>query len=309
MNSVIRHIEYLISRTDCVIIPGLGAILARNVSAWFDAEQMVMHAPRRVFSFNPSLIHSDGTLCCSIARAQGIQYDAAAEIVDTEVEAMRRQLRIQGEVSLGRIGTLSFNSETQTIDFLPFEADTLSVATAWLPTLDLTPQKAEEQAEVETPVLRPISRFAQFVRIAASIAVLIAICFIASTPISIDEAALASLSPEIKQTPVESLLPSQPEVTPQITVYTSHPEGIAMDIDQAPGLSTPTKNFCLVVGSFLSQQEAEKFIAANKGQGLGIFETQGRYRVYSGAYDTEIEAYQALRTQKQGAWVCRMDKQ
>lgn len=75
MNTIVRHIEYLASRRDCVVIPTVGALLARYESARYDAAAHRMIALARAYSFNASIEHNDGELVWSVARSQRIDYE------------------------------------------------------------------------------------------------------------------------------------------------------------------------------------------------------------------------------------------
>lgn len=106
MNNLTTHIEYLLSSVDCVVIPGLGAVLAQSVSARYDSSVGVFLPPRRVYSFNCGLSDSDGLLISSVARAERVGYEAASRMVAEEVRSMRSALDAEGRLRLGRIGSL-----------------------------------------------------------------------------------------------------------------------------------------------------------------------------------------------------------
>ncbi len=94
MNQIVRHIEYLLRSGDgCVVIPGVGAVLSRRVSACFDASTGRFMPPAVEYSFNGALSRSDGALASSVARSRGIAYEQAARIVDEAASDMRRALR------------------------------------------------------------------------------------------------------------------------------------------------------------------------------------------------------------------------
>ncbi len=108
MNQIVRHIEYLLRSGDgCVVIPGVGAVLSRRVSACFDASTGRFMPPAVEYSFNGALSRSDGALASSVARSRGITYEQAARIVDEAASDMRRALREGSSVMLGRIGSLA----------------------------------------------------------------------------------------------------------------------------------------------------------------------------------------------------------
>jgi hypothetical protein len=62
MYSITRHIEYLVSRHDCVVVPGWGAFIAQYEPARIDAESGLIVPPSRAISFNQSVMHNDGLL-------------------------------------------------------------------------------------------------------------------------------------------------------------------------------------------------------------------------------------------------------
>lgn len=307
MKIIERHIEYLLSRNDCVIIPGLGAILARNESARISLDSHTITPPRRVFTFNSALTHSDGALACSISRAENISYDAAASKVEANVAEMNSALKTTGSLQLGRIGKLTFDRELKTLQFFPSTFDYCC-----LPTVSIVPEQETEQTEIAT-VVAHVSPWARFARIAASIAVLIAICFVASTPISVKDAAFASLSPEIKHTPISEFMPAEAEPVPSITITTSNPgRGIIDTSAQVlpESIVNAGNRYLVVIGSFASAGEAEKFIKANNMPAARYVEQSGRFRVYSASFSSEMDAYQHISgadySATGGAWVCRI---
>lgn len=307
MKTIERHIEYLLSRNDCVIIPGLGAILARNESARIVIANHTITPPRRVFTFNSALSHSDGAIACSISRAENISYDAAASKVRAKTGAMNSVLKSTGSLQLGRIGTLTFDTEQKTIQFHPADFDIYN-----LPTVHLDEQAREEKHEAAA-VASHSSAWARMTRVAASIAVLIGICFVASTPISVNDAALASLSPEIKHTPVSEFLPAEAEPVPSIAITTSNPRRGVIDINSMvmpESIVSAGNRFLVVIGSFASANDAEKFINANKMSSARYVEQSGRFRVYSTSFANEADAYRHIAATDYsatgGAWVCKI---
>lgn len=107
MISIIEHIEYLVLRHDCVVVPGLGALIA-PYSASIDSELECIFPPRRSITFNAELVHNDGLLVSSVARRHRLTYDQAAQIVTDCVNAMHYQLQQEGETGLGHLGYCLF---------------------------------------------------------------------------------------------------------------------------------------------------------------------------------------------------------
>ncbi len=105
------HIEYLLTRHDCVIVPGLGAFIATEQEAYIDFERGIIRPRRREISFNSSVVTDDGLLSHSIARREGMAYEDARRLLLHLAERMAADLEEEGEVSLGMVGRLLKDSE------------------------------------------------------------------------------------------------------------------------------------------------------------------------------------------------------
>lgn len=335
VNVVIRHIEYLMSRRDFVVIPGWGAILARYVPARIDEDRGVVVPPCRMFTFNGDLTHNDGALISSVARADGISYEAASAVVAKDVDAMRHQLYAHGEVSLGRIGVFSYDASDGSVDFAPYDTDRISVMSAWLPVVEAVPVMTEARSRAEreiakSAVMSPIMRF---LRVAASVAVLIVLGFVLSTPVSVDNVSYASLSlPEVRKADHRAFIPRPGMKTAPVTVIRSTQEDLYMVVDTAsrrhyqearrgrrmiPSGQAAAElriddadRYCVVVASLATLEEAEAFVAKEHDSNLGILDKDGRYRVYAATGASASQAYAAagsaaIASRYPGAWVCR----
>ena len=314
VNKILRHIEYIASRRDCVIIPGLGAVLASMRSSRYDAESEMLIPPSRVFSFNSELRDSDGMLTASVARAEQVSYAQASRIVKEDVEAMCAQLRAYGDVPLGKLGVLHYHSEENTVTFTPFAADRLSPATAWLcpiHTREVMAEARNKQQEAAKPV--HFSPMRRAMRVAASLAVLIGLGLVLSTPMSVpDEVTYASFAPEIEQVAPETppMQYNVPEACPLMMVK-SHDTDLYIDVN--PDIVTsepalPEGAYCVVISSHATLSEAKRYIARYESRSMQVLEKDGRYRVYAATGATPAEAQRAcaaLSDDFPNAWVCR----
>ncbi len=112
------HIEYLLTRHDCVIVPGFGAFIATESEAQFDAENGIIRPRKREISFNSSVVTDDGLLSHSIARREHLSYEEAHRFMTALISKMSNDLRNEGEVSLGMVGRLVMDAEGF-INFVP----------------------------------------------------------------------------------------------------------------------------------------------------------------------------------------------
>ncbi|MDE6077369.1 MAG: hypothetical protein K2G29_06510, partial [Muribaculaceae bacterium] len=68
MNVLFRHIEFLLTRHDCVIVPGLGAFIVTSAPAVIDRASRRVSPPSRSVLFNQAVTLDDGRLANSYAR-------------------------------------------------------------------------------------------------------------------------------------------------------------------------------------------------------------------------------------------------
>ncbi|MGM9844721.1 MAG: SPOR domain-containing protein [Muribaculaceae bacterium] len=340
MNELILHIELLLMSRDCVVVPGLGAVLAHGLPARYDEVSYRFIAPSRSFTFNPEINHNDGALASSIARSKGITYEDALDYVATQVAALKHHLAADGELALGRVGSL--HRHDGLLEFRPGDAAALlSPSTLWLPSLSVMPC---EMRNVHTDVaddapLMPISRAAllrkrvyRIAKTAAAIAVIVGIGIVMSTPLKVDNAQYAGIaygesitshSPE----PEDVLLPVPGSQESELRIVLSRHDDAVTIVDtaahnayrrnvlarkhHAAAVADLGKGrYCLVIASCASHDEARRFIQRNNHLPLGILAKDGRYRVYAASADSYAEAQQAanapvIAARYPDAWVCR----
>ena len=196
MNQIGRHIEFLIRYNDCVIVPGFGAFISQHQSAILGGDGLLLPPTRRL-GFNPSLIHDDGLLASSIVRKNGVSYDVAKKQIAREVDAMRHQLNVQGEIALSNIGLFRKNEEGVMV-FEPFIKSSAMYGYSNLPTINIRPIKSNSESKNTNETQRkdtiylPIRR--SWTRVAASIAIILGLGLVLSTPIVKEDSYQASLS-------------------------------------------------------------------------------------------------------------------
>ncbi len=105
MLEIIRHIEYLITEYDCVLIPGLGGFVLQDSPAHISTDGKYWYAPSRTIVFNPTLSHNDGVLASSIMKARHIDYHQALLLIERDTNTLRALLRNIGDcVTFGELG-------------------------------------------------------------------------------------------------------------------------------------------------------------------------------------------------------------
>ncbi len=322
-----EHIYYLICHHDCVVVPGWGAFVAQYRSAYIDSATGVIFPPSRLLGFNPAITHNDGMLASSVARRGGITYDAAVTIVAGEVNALRHQFAMDGEVAIPKLGVFR-KGEEDVMLFDPFAGTETSSEFLGLTTLDIkTLAEKERQSnismvedETESPknvIYLPISR--NIFKIAASIMLLIGIGLVLSTPVIVDDAVYqASISTPVVTAPQPVKLKST-EGLELFVAMPSHDDGVAIvdtteisTVNVVPVVAeiNSAHKYCLVIASLASRELADKYISASGDDSLRLLEQDGKFRVYiaTGATFSQATALMhddAFASKYPDAWVCR----
>ena len=265
MFSIIEHIEYLITRHDCVVVPGWGAFIANYSASHYDAEAGVMMRPRRSISFNASVNHNDGLLAQSMVRREGMDYNEAMKFIADSVTTFRQQLAMDCEVSMGRVGYFRRN-EGRFIEFVPFYHDNGTDQFFGLDDLEIKGVEALERdaalADDTATVVVPERRnlfIRKATRIAASVAVLIGLGVVLSTPVIVDRNHhdMASMAPTVSAPQTQQLAVTVEQgVSAQGITQVTNQSGIA-------SVGNETGHYYMVIATLRNQQEWEAFKNAN----------------------------------------------
>lgn len=266
MFSIIEHIEYLITCHDCVVVPGWGAFIANYDASTYDATKNVMARPRRSIGFNASVSHNDGLLAQSLMRREGIGYNAAMKFIADSVTTFRQQLSLDSEVSMGRLGYFRRN-EGRFIEFVPFyhangsdqfyglgDLEIKDVATL---ERDATAAEEESVAAIVPKERNLFSRKA--IRTAASVAVLLGLGVLLSTPIIVDreQQSMASMAPALTAPQPQQLgVTVEQGVSSQgITTVTANPT--------IASVGNELGHYYMVIATLRDQHELDAFKNAN----------------------------------------------
>ena len=139
-----RHIEVLLLKNECVIVPDFGGFMAHSVPARYDGDDHLFLPPLRTLGFNPQLRINDSLLAQSYVEAYDISYPEAVRRIDAEVSELKQALSEDGEYCLDDLGTLTVNDEGN-YSFTPCEAGILSPELYGLGSVSIDPL-CEQQA-------------------------------------------------------------------------------------------------------------------------------------------------------------------
>lgn len=285
MDQLTLHIEYLLLRHDCVVIPEVGAFLKVRHPACYDYETGLFEPMTTEIRFNSLLSHDDGLLTASYARKYKVSFAEGRILLRKSVENLRATMHEDGEATLDRLGILSYNSERHII-FTPFQTGS-SLATALgydaikisdngslKNTVNHSPAvKNSEEVSSHSEHKNNFSKFdtkknyyiainKRIVHYAASLIAIIAIGVSAYIPVNrymqIDEASVIPFPKNHLDSKNES-----ENLESRITIEEDKDKKEEVSAEASP-------EWHLIVATFHSEKEADNFIRQYKGSGYEL---------------------------------------
>jgi len=108
---VTYYIRRLLYRYDCVIVPDLGGFVGSYQSARILSAIQTIKPPYKKISFNIHLNNNDGLLANEIAYGEGIDYEAARDVIHKFVDDCIKRMARGEAVRLEHIGDLFYDEE------------------------------------------------------------------------------------------------------------------------------------------------------------------------------------------------------
>ncbi len=261
MNFFFQHIEYLLLRHDCVIVPGLGAFIATTTPANFDMGKGMITPPSRAFMFNQAVALDDGLLANSIARKAGISFEDARNAIVRCVAKIKEIINNDGFIKIGSLGYLQLGKENNLL-FSPAKTGIASCEELGYGTITLN-QESELENEVSDSNEEPNSESGYylfkisktFTRIAAMIAVM---AFVALTVI-LNPLPADNREQRASVVPVEKILPPvQAKAMPQEDTpdTTTIDEGTVVKVNET---AEQSPIHYLIVATFSNSKEAKAY--------------------------------------------------
>ncbi len=341
MLELIRHIEYLLTEHDCVIVPGLGGFVLQYVPAHFSDDHNTWQPPSKQITFNASLSYHDGLLAQSLMQDSGMSYEAAVAAIEHQVADMKKCLSAPGDTYLfGELGTFGLSTEN-TLVFEPNTSYQFAISSFGLKPINIRPlsQLHKESDDVaDTDLIKkkrdvvyiPINK--GFIRQLVAAAAVIIVLLMISTPITeikttSDYAALVSseLFDDRDKIAVDNnvLSSQQAEDTTCIVTAEDIPDSssvqqeIPATVDDQSD-AEPTHSYIIVVATLSGKQAALRQLDYFKQQGLDadfkIYETANKVRIYIESFSDKKDAQDFLMSLRNSdspfpdAWVMHIKK-
>lgn len=165
-------ISNLLLEHDCVIVPGLGGFITKYKPATIHPYHHTFHSPTKQVTFNSALTVNDGLFAKAYAMEAGIDYNAALELIEKNVQSMRISLQKGNKITLEKIGSFRLNKENN-IHFTPDSFANYLADSYGLDTFDFHPVNSydeENTIRIQNPVIRKTLRWAAIVLPIAAVA-------------------------------------------------------------------------------------------------------------------------------------------
>jgi hypothetical protein len=267
------YIRELLFGNDCVIIPGFGGFIGNFYPASIDKNSGVFYPPTKKISFNRNLNHNDGLLISKISQATGINYTDSRNFIEEFIRDLNNRLSRGEKIVFDHLGTFINNIENNA-EFEPdpninYHLDSYGLESfQWLPLKDYDVRKRISRHTDLEPVKHPATR-KNLWRAAVIIPVL---ALLVAIPLKTDlfkvKVESTSLNPLVTaefennrkaideaaiKIPDSSFAAKPPEVAPDEPVKTS---------------PAPEHFYCVITGSFKSEENAKTHVNNLKKQGF-----------------------------------------
>lgn len=292
------YISELLYRYECVIIPGFGAFLTHQESAWIDQKSNTFHPPHKRISFNRQLQTNDGLAANYIATAEKTSYENALTRLRTFARELNSDLQKGKTITFERIGEFTSDEEGN-VFFIPnnlenFSTDAFGLASFVMPKVKRL-QLLEEVKELEekapiifTPEKRNKPNYLKYAAVAAIALIVGGIGGLKWYESDVQKENYA------ERQKANSLLENKIQ---EATFIIENPlPALNLHINKQAG------DFHLVAGAFKEEENALKKISQLKERGYHprIVKTRyGLHQVLYNSYETKHDALQALNLIKQ----------
>lgn len=323
MKQFTSHINYLIQKHDCVIIPDFGGFVLNRENAYI-SETGVLVAPRVSVGFNPDLKYNDGLLAESYMNVYSISYNAACKKISDAVGRLNTILNFRQPVQIGNLGKLSLNSDN-VLTFAPnnnlslIYPETYGLSNLTIKRL-IDVEIHETLVEAVNPRKAKRIAFRQILTGVGAAAAAAIIFFVSSTPIADNQSENLQMSGFL--TPNINIVNTNPisKVSNTATIaIDSASVSISEKVIATDTLSfnkaalTPNKDqeekivevkkenhkYFIIIGSPGNKKDAQTALQRLKNQGYAsanIIESSDRARIYIASFNDKNQANQYLDT-------------
>ncbi|MDR1526187.1 MAG: SPOR domain-containing protein [Dysgonamonadaceae bacterium] len=295
MQSVSSYIVYLLTKHECVIVPGLGAFVVSCPKESKEKKTGLLCPPAKFLGFNSDIRHNDGLLANTIAKGENSTYKDACLRISRYVDRITESMEKQVPVQIAWVGKLELSFERKVLftpsHYLSCNADAYGMDNFYLPAIS-------ELIEKEEPLFRPAAS-TSIVRRTLSIAATILALLMVAIPLTdhsmqqpqtaqfLSLPAIASREPEVEKPEMEKPEVEKPVEEPVEAITPNDVEAIT------PGSTEAITPYYIVIASLPTETLAQNQMEIFRKQGfstLGSISNGSKHRVYVAKFSDKAEA-------------------
>tara|TARA_B100000427_G_scaffold46330_1_gene34410 strand:+ start:49 stop:936 length:888 start_codon:yes stop_codon:yes gene_type:complete len=272
-----KYIKDLLYRHDCVILPNLGAFIARKTSSIVDEKNNIIHPPLKLISFNPSIKENDGLLANYISICENISHEKAIAKMSKKIIAYKKELNNGKELKFKNIGSLSLKDN----NYIFNPSNKVNFLSSSFGLAEFSTSKINRTNSNKNYSVNSYLKYASIIVIALFVG-----SFITNNYLD-----------EINQANLISYKTAEKEIENKIQKATFIIDNPLPTIKLR--LKKQYGDFHIVAGSFRVKENSYTKLAQLKS--IGYIDARkigqnnyGLYQVSYGSYDTRAEAYNAL---------------
>jgi hypothetical protein len=301
MESIPSHIAYLLTRHDCVIVPGLGAFVISPSDKEKTNKWGILSPPGRFLGFDSEITHNDGLLTNTLAKTKKCSCEEANLLIEQYVSQVLNSLEEGEKVRIPWVGSLYLQEHKKL--FRPERALSCNAFNYGLSGFVPVYAKDYQQQENNSPRIKnkgiariPFNR--KFIIYAGAIAAALIAVLIIPTPLN-----KGNFNPIDALYSGFSRFSSQNSADEKISVFEIGIETAEEDefLPQAemplPESSIFTRTniryFYIIVSSLPDKASADRTLALFQSKGFeeaGILYSDERYRIYANRFENREEA-------------------
>ncbi|MDR3218169.1 MAG: SPOR domain-containing protein [Dysgonamonadaceae bacterium] len=304
MQSIHFHIAYLLTKHECVIIPGFGAFIVSAVEAERVNRWGISAPPSHFLGFNSEVKHNDGLLVNSVAKGKNSSYNEANHLVQQFVNELHTKLNKREAIHIPWVGSLCFSDE-QKIVFSP--ANNLSCNASYygftnfcLPRLTelqkTEGRKGYDMRKEKEVIWIPVNRRA--LTYTGSVAAAVLALFVFSTPLNnhsgYPQTQYAGMFAFPANYGIDSNMPSETiaELVPDSTTAIV-PIAASEQIAEKGIAAIPTRRYFIIVASLPDLKSAKAVLSEFRAKGFekaDLVCSKGRYRIFINEFAIKTDA-------------------
>jgi nucleoid DNA-binding protein len=306
MQNVNIHLAYLLTKHECVIIPGFGAFVVSSVATDRINKWGILYPPAKFLGFNPNVKHNDGLLANAIAKEKNISYNEATHLIRQYVESLHNQLNERNIINIPYLGDLRLSDENKIVfnpaNNLSCNAFNYGFTNFHLPLLSELQASKKPENQFSKPkkgkeeiIWVPLNR--RILAYTGSVAAALLVFFLIPTPLNnysnhipIQSASVFAFSANTKAMEADTLGADStaiPDVL--LTAETT----IDKEIKTENATSKSSRQYFIVIASLPDKKSAEKTLLEFQSKGFpaaNITSSEGKHRIYINRFENKKEA-------------------